>query len=531
MLAYLRDDARVTHLVAWPGAAIDPPGDAMSCDVAREAASDVIGTLKDLGLAGEGAIAIEEVAATSSRSAERAEAAAPGAGEDGIVWDVVLARARADAETSWAFYAFLCLATTIAGVAVLTDSAILVVGAMVVGPEFGPVAATCVGIVLGRPRLALDAARLIVLGFAVAIAVTGGLALLAEAAGWIDGADLARPRPNTGFIWSPDRWSFVVALLAGAAGVLSLTAGRSSALVGVFISVTTVPAAGNLALAARAAGAGRDHRGRAQLGVNLLGMVIAGTLLLAVQRLLTSRAVRDYSAQRSRTTSASSSATFCACASSTASTITRTSGSVPDGRSSTRPVSPSWASAAGHGRRRPRSSAAARDLSTPGTFTSTCGSRSHHPGQVGQRPPGRATRASRCSAVEHAVAGGRVVEHDDVPGLLAAEASTRRGASPRARTGRRPRSATVAMPCSLHRELQAEVAHHRGDQGVVGEVAALVHREREDRHDLVAVHDRGRCGRRRGSGRRRRRTPPRRRRPRRRRPRAAAPGASSRTPR
>jgi len=306
VVAYLRDDDRVTHVLVWPGAAVDPPGDAMSCDVAREAASDVIATLKGMGLSGGGAIAIEEVAATSSRSAARAEAAAPGAGEDGIVWDVVLARARADAESSWAFYAFLCLATTIAAIAVIADSPILVVGAMVVGPEFGPVAAICVGIVLGRARLALDAARLLVLGFAVAIAVTGGLALLAEAAGWIDGTDLARPRPNTGFIWTPDRWSFVVALLAGAAGVLSLTAGRSSALVGVFISVTTVPAAGNLALALALRVPDEIGGASLQLGVNLFGMVLAGTALLAVQRVLTRPDVRAaraarYSAQRSRT--------------------------------------------------------------------------------------------------------------------------------------------------------------------------------------------------------------------------------------
>jgi hypothetical protein len=55
-------------------------------------------------------------------------------------------------------------------------------------------------------------------------------------------------RPLTGFIWRPDRWSAVVAVLAGCAGVLSQTAGRANALVGVFISVTTVPAAGDLAL-------------------------------------------------------------------------------------------------------------------------------------------------------------------------------------------------------------------------------------------------------------------------------------------
>jgi uncharacterized hydrophobic protein (TIGR00271 family) len=170
---------------------------------------------------------------------------------------------------------------------------------MVVGPEFGPVAAICVGIALGRPRLVLGAARLLLLGFVVAIAVTAALALAADAAGWIAPADLARARPNTGFIWAPDRWSFVVALLAGAAGVLSLTAGRSSALVGVFISVTTVPAAGNLALAVALRVPDEISGAALQLGVNLCGMVLAGTALLAVQRVLTHPEVRSSRATRS----------------------------------------------------------------------------------------------------------------------------------------------------------------------------------------------------------------------------------------
>ena len=47
---------------------------------------------------------------------------------------------------------------------------------------------------------------------------------------------VTRPRPQTGFIWHPDRWSFIVALIAGAAGVLALTTARANAMVGVFIS-------------------------------------------------------------------------------------------------------------------------------------------------------------------------------------------------------------------------------------------------------------------------------------------------------
>lgn len=285
VVSYLRNDPRVAHVVLLAGSGVQPAGDVVLCDVAREAATDVLARLRSLGAAD--AVAMEQVDATSSPFADRAERMAPGAPDDAIVWDMVLHRAKADARSSWSYYAFLVLATTIAAIAVITDSSILVVGAMVVGPEFGPVAAVAVGLVLRHRPLLLGSLRLLVLGFAAAIAVTAGLALLAHAAGWVQPADLQDARPLTGFIWKPDRWSLVVALLAGAAGVLSLTAGRASALVGVFISVTTVPAAGNLSLALALRVPDEIGGAAAQLGINLTGMIIAGTVVLTIQRILT----------------------------------------------------------------------------------------------------------------------------------------------------------------------------------------------------------------------------------------------------
>jgi len=287
LLALLSDDPRTANLVVLPGCAVDPPGDLILLDVAREATTDVIAGLREHGLDERASIAIQDVDAIYSTAADRAEKAAPGSPDDGIVWDQVLLRARGDARSSWAYYAFMCLATLIAGIAVLTDSSVLVVGAMVVGPEFGPVAAIAVGLVLRQVHLVRSAVSLLLSGFVVAIVVTALVGLAARAAGWITAADLSADRPLTGFIWTPDRWSVVVALLAGAAGVLSLTAGRTNVLVGVFISVTTVPAAGNLGLAI-ALGVPDEITGAAtQLGVNLAGMVLAGCLVLALQRILT----------------------------------------------------------------------------------------------------------------------------------------------------------------------------------------------------------------------------------------------------
>ncbi|MBT0773650.1 DUF389 domain-containing protein [Kineosporia sp. J2-2] len=287
VIDYLCRDSRVFNVAVLPGAVQDPPGDMVLCDVAREAVSDVDATLQTLGVDRNATVAMQDIDTIRSDAAEAAERAAPGSPDDGIVWERVVGQARSDARGSWAFHTFLILATLIAAVAVLTDSSVLVVGAMVVGPEFGPVSAVAVGLVLGLRPVVVGAVRLLVLGFLLAITVTTLAALAGRAAGWVTAADVAADRPFTGFIWTPDRWSFVVALLAGAAGVLSLTAGRSNALVGVFISVTTVPAAGNLALALAVWVPDEIGGAAAQLGVNLAGMVLAGCLVLGVQRVLT----------------------------------------------------------------------------------------------------------------------------------------------------------------------------------------------------------------------------------------------------
>ncbi len=279
-------DDRVTNIVVLPAAAKRPAGDLVHCDVTREATSDILGWLKDEGVYEHGAVALSTVDASPSRNARRTEEAAPGAPDDAVVWDAVVDQAYAEARGSWAFYTFLTLATMIAAIAVVTDSAILVVGAMVVGPEFGVVAALAVGLALRKTSLTSQSLLLLARGFLVAILLTTLAALLARAVGWIDVGDVTAARPLTGFIWRPDKWSAVVAVLAGCAGVLSQTAGRSNALVGVFISVTTVPAAGDLALSFAVWAPHQIGGSAAQLGINLLGMTGAGVVTLLVQRIL-----------------------------------------------------------------------------------------------------------------------------------------------------------------------------------------------------------------------------------------------------
>lgn len=278
-------DPRITNVTNLVGAGIDPAGDLMGADVARESADEVLDALRRLGLGRDGSISITVPQATPFDAADRIEELADGEPDDSVMWDVVLAQASDAAKPSRSFQLFLTLATALAAIAVLTDSPILVVGAMVVGPDFGPVGAVCTGLVCRRWRLAVRAAALLARGYLAAILVVALLALLGRAAGVVTADQVAGPRPLTGFIWRPDLWSVLVAIIAGMAGALALTAEKSNTLVGVFIAVTTVPAAGNLALALATWLPSEINGSLAQLAVNVVGLLVGGVAVLGGQRL------------------------------------------------------------------------------------------------------------------------------------------------------------------------------------------------------------------------------------------------------
>ncbi|MGN9836525.1 DUF389 domain-containing protein [Nonomuraea sp. H19] len=279
--AVLEDCPGVTNIVVLPGAAREPKGDVIFCDAAREAANEVIGRLK--WLEDEGSIAAEQVDLSLSKVATEAVEEAPGDPDDAVIWEELSQRVYADSRITWAYLAFLAIATQLAGIGVLQNSPILIVGAMVLGPEFGAIAAICFGVLHRRRHLIVTALRTLAVGFAVAIAITFACALVSTWLGWIDFHNLDS-NAEVQFIVKPDKWSFIVALLAGAAGVLSITAGKSSALIGVFISVTTVPAAGYVAVALAVGAWHEVMPSAAQLAVNIAGMIISGTATLVVQR-------------------------------------------------------------------------------------------------------------------------------------------------------------------------------------------------------------------------------------------------------
>jgi uncharacterized hydrophobic protein (TIGR00271 family) len=282
----LKATPSVTNLIYLPGAAHKPEGNVILCDVAREDASVILGDLKELGIHREGSIAIEEIDSQISVAADEAEKAAAGAPSDAVVWEEVESRTSENTELSANFVAFMVLAMLIAASGIFLDSTILIIGAMVVGPEFGPLAGLSVAVTQRRLDVAKRSLVALAVGFPAGITAAFLFSLIVKETGLAPDSFSLEGHPFTQFISQPDVFSFIVAFFAGMAGVLSLTSTKSGALIGVLISVTTIPAAANIGLAA--AYGDWDEWGGAleQLGLNLSAIFLAGVGTLYLQRLL-----------------------------------------------------------------------------------------------------------------------------------------------------------------------------------------------------------------------------------------------------
>jgi uncharacterized hydrophobic protein (TIGR00271 family) len=274
----------VVNVIHLEKAARKPEGDVILCDVAREDASVLIHDLRDLRVDELGSIAVEEIDSAISHAAVAAERAAPGLASDAIVWEQVESVTSESTELSASFVAFMVISMQIAAVGVVLDQPVLIVGAMVVGPEFGPLAALSIAIVERRAALVRRSITALAVGFPLGILATIVTTLVFKATDLFPSSFSLDEHPLTRFVSSPDVLSAFVALVAATAGVLSLTNRKSGALIGVLISVTTIPAAaaigvgvayGNWDQAAGAAG---------QLAINLAAIVFAGVMTLLLQR-------------------------------------------------------------------------------------------------------------------------------------------------------------------------------------------------------------------------------------------------------
>lgn len=280
----LSGDPSVLNLIVHPGAARNPDGDALVCDVLTGAANDVLRALRALRLDSRGSIVIEPVDMAFVGGGTGAGARRLGALTHAPIWDQVEARIRAGGTYAPSFYLYLVVAGLIGAVGIVTNSQILIVAAMVVGPEYGAIVSIALGIDQRDGRRIRRGLHALLVGFLLAIVITFLFSLLIRGFGFESKAFSLGVRPVSHLINTPDFFSFAVAGLAGIVGIVSLTEARTSALLGVFISVTTIPAAADIAVSVAFASWSEAWGSLIQLLVNIVVLIVVGTGTLRCQR-------------------------------------------------------------------------------------------------------------------------------------------------------------------------------------------------------------------------------------------------------
>jgi uncharacterized hydrophobic protein (TIGR00271 family) len=277
----LHEHPGARHIIV-SGVTVDTDVALITAELDDESADAVVVELTALGVdAGDLSIARVQVVRPMTPEGYTLEV---GSHRDTLVWSEVADQAIENVGVRPSNLAYMAVAGVIAAFGVLEHSAILIVGAMAVSPDLLPLTAAAVAIVARRPLLLGRAAGTLLPGLVTTVVAAWLVTLALRAAGVVH----ADTDIHTGVVYSLAHVSVAtvcVAAAAGVAGMLSFET-RASFAVGVAISVTTIPAAAYVGVAAGLTAWDGAAGALAVLGVNLVVLLVAGTATLGLQNLL-----------------------------------------------------------------------------------------------------------------------------------------------------------------------------------------------------------------------------------------------------
>ena len=215
----------------------------------NEAVEPVLERLREVGVDESGyTVIVEANTVISRRFEELQERYAEEEDEDRIAREELTARASDLAPALSTYVIMTVVSALIATAGLLLDSPAVVVGSMVIAPLIGPAMATSVGTVVDDSEMFRRGVKLQVLGLVLAVVSAGLFAYLVRSVHLIPPLADVTSVPEIRERIAPDFLSLVVALGAGVAGVVSLSSGVSTALVGVMIAVALMPPAATVGI-------------------------------------------------------------------------------------------------------------------------------------------------------------------------------------------------------------------------------------------------------------------------------------------
>jgi len=209
------------------------------------AVEHVIGELRDVGIDEQTYTVIVAAETVLSRRFEKLkdEYETERPSDETIAREELQTKAEGLASNFNTYVIMTIVSSVIATAGLLLDSAATVVGSMVIAPLIGPAMAASVGTVVNDEKLFRRGVKMQILGVGLAIASAAVFAAFLRFGNLVppglDPLSLSQVSERL----EPNVLVLAVALGAGVAGIISLTTGVSTALVGVMIAVALIPPA------------------------------------------------------------------------------------------------------------------------------------------------------------------------------------------------------------------------------------------------------------------------------------------------
>jgi uncharacterized hydrophobic protein (TIGR00271 family) len=277
-VAALRAQAEVRHVMLG-GVTADTGKTLIRAEVGAESVDQTFAALQRVGISA-GDLSVSRIDFARPMTAEGLVNDAVD-DQDALVWAEVADAAAENVSLRPSYLAYMIVAGVIAAFGVTEGSPILIVGAMAVSPDLLPMSAACVAIVARRPRLMGRAFGTLAPGLVLAVLAAYALTLVLRLIGHVS-PDMDIRQGVIGALAGVNVATVGVALAAGVAGMLAFET-RASFVVGVAISVTTIPAAAYIGVAAGLGQWDGALGALTVLMVNLAMLLLAGTITLTTQ--------------------------------------------------------------------------------------------------------------------------------------------------------------------------------------------------------------------------------------------------------
>ena len=205
--------------------------------------------LREAGLGDDAYVVVTDAESVEGVDTGRLEGLVEGPkGERGVSH----ARLRERADDLWpdggTYIALSFLAALVAVSGLLLDSAIVIVGSMVIAPFAGSTLSASAGAVIGDRDMVVRSARAQIIGLCVGLVGALVVAFAIQQMGFVPEQLAISQAQQVGFFLTPSLLALAIAICAGAAGALALATDLPVAIAGVAVAAAIIPAVATSAI-------------------------------------------------------------------------------------------------------------------------------------------------------------------------------------------------------------------------------------------------------------------------------------------